>query len=126
MIFEIQEDKLKQLIFKFLEDSPLSRYSESDPWNGGGIPFYGWESDNYDEEFEDGGFEPDIMFVYYEYPSSYDFNNTYDDDMFPLVEILEPYCSDITNVFTENLFFKHSPKWFEDNIGREVKTVSCG
>lgn len=124
MNFEIQEQKLKNLVFKFLDESPLYNVDESDPWGGGGIPFYVWATEQ--QGPEDTWEEPEIGFVYYEYPNSYDFSNTYDDDEFPLVEILEPYCSNLTSVFSEGLFFKLAPKWFEKELGRKVKTVSCG
>lgn len=124
MNFEIQEQKLKNLVFKFLDESPLSNIDESEPWSTGGIPFYTWETQQQDNE--DTWEDPDIGFVYYEYPNSYDFSNTYDDDEFPLVEILEPYCTKLTDTFTEDIFYKYAPEWFEKELGREVKSVNCG
>ena len=124
MIFEIKEDKLKQLIFKFLEESPLYGVDESEPWSTGGIPFYTWEREQ--QGNEDTWEDPEIGFVYYEYPQDYDFSNTYDDDEFPLVEILEPYCTKLTDTFTEDIFYKYAPEWFEKELGREVKSVNCG
>lgn len=124
MLFEIKEDKLKQLIFKFLDNSPLSNVDESEPWATGGIPFYVWQTQQ--QGPEDMWEDPEIGFVYYEYPNFYEFSNTYDDDMFPLVEILEPYCTDMLGMITESIFYKYAPEWFEKEIGKEVKTVSCG
>lgn len=122
MNFEVREEQLKQLVFKILESSPISVASESEPWAGGGTPYYVW--DRSEDDTED--FDPEIGFVYYEHPNSYDFVHTYEDDMFPLVEILEPYCTQLTSTIPENLFLKHATHWFEKQIGNEVKTVSCG
>ena len=123
MDFTIRENKLKQIIFNFLDESELSMTSESEPWADGGIPFYDYTTS---DDTNDDGFEPEIAFVYYEYPDDYSFMNTYDDDMFPLVEILEPYCTKMTSVFTEDIFFRYSREWFENELKRKIKTVSCG
>jgi len=124
MIFEIKEDKLKQLVFQHLDNSKLSNIDESEPWADGGIPFYSWEIEQ--EGNEDTWEDPEIAFVYYEYPEFYSFSNTYDDDMFPLVEILEPFCSNVIGMFNEEIIYKYAPQWFEKELGREVKSVSCG
>ena len=124
MNYSIKEEKLKQFIFQYLDSSSLSNIDESEPWSDGGIPFYSWEIEQ--EGNEDTWEDPEIAFVYYEYPEFYSFSNTYDDDMFPLVEILEPFCSNVIGMFNEEIIYKYAPQWFEKELGREVKTVSCG
>ena len=122
MDYLINENKLRQLVFNLLDNSQLKHCDESGPWSTGGIPYYVWDVSEDDPEY----FDPEIGFVYYDHLNSYEFNDTYEDNMFPLVEILEPYCTQLTSAIPKNLFLKHATYWFEKQIGNEVKTVSCG
>jgi len=119
----INENKLRQLVFNLLDNSQLKHCDESEPWAGGGTPYYVWTSNEDEGEYWT---DPDIGFVYYDHPNSYDFLNTYEDDMFPLVEILEPYCTLITDFLPENLALKYAAEWFEKEIKEKVKSVHCG
>ena len=121
MDYQIKENKVKGVFFKYLSDMPeldvdmVSRYSE-DALAYYPVAYLGYEEDDYEPVME--------SFVYYPDKNSYEWETeTYEPKEFPLIELDTDIYNKIIEVFGDQIFYTYSPEWFSKKINKPVKNV---
>lgn len=121
MDYQIKENKVKSVFFKYLSDlseldvDMVSRYSYP------ALAYYpvaylGYEEDDYEPVME--------SFVYYPDKNSYEWvEETYEPKEFPLIELDTDIYNKIIEVFGDQIFYTYSPEWFSKKINKPVKNV---
>lgn len=114
----IKESKIQKIVFDYLDNESLLKNLRSDStWNP--------EATNYFPIIK-GEDYPDYSFSYYPSQETYDYPDTYEEDVFPMIEVNYDIWSKLEDMFGEKLVTEFLLKWINEKYNLDAVSIYPG
>ena len=117
MRFNIKESKLDKALESFFKsDAKLSNLKPVDSWNGLATNYF-QSHENYEE---DDGHTSDYSFAYFPDLESYDYEEVYNENDFPMIEMNTYLYESLSSIFGEKIVKTKLLEWINDTYGLDA------
>jgi len=119
MNYIISENKLNSFIDDYFEkNDKLSNLRSVDTYNGLGTDY--WQTH---ENYEEDEFISGWVFTYYPDLESYEYEDVYQEDEFPMIEMDTYLYDDLSSLFNEKIIQTNLLNWLNKTYGLEAVQI---
>jgi hypothetical protein len=119
MNYIISENKLNSFIDDYFEkNDKLSNLRSVDTYNGLGTDY--WQTH---ENYEEDEFISGWVFTYYPDLESYEYEDVYQEDEFPMIEMDNYIYYDLSSLFNEKIIQTNLLNWLNKTYGLEAVQI---
>lgn len=119
MNYIISENKLNSFIENYFEkNDKLSNLKSVDIYNGLGTDYFQTHENYEEDEFTSGW-----VFTYYPDLESYEYEDVYQEDEFPMIEMDNYIYYDLSSLFNEKIIQTNLLNWLNETYGLEAVQI---